>query len=164
MAKNIFPKLSTDEFFMLEAIKEAKKAALIDEVPVGAVIVHKGKIFARAHNKRIKKNSAIAHAEIEVIQKATKKLGDWRLKDMTLYVTVEPCIMCVGAIIHSRIGKLVYGCDEPKMGAINSIIKVFNNKKHHHEPLVCGGVLKEQCSSILKSFFKKARSNKEKLS
>jgi len=157
MAKNILPEF-VDETFMLEAIKEANKAALIGEVPVGAVIVYKGKIFARAHNKRIKKNSAIAHAEIEVIQKATKKLGDWRLKDMSLYVTVEPCIMCVGAIIHSRIGKLVYGCDEPKMGAINSVMKVFDNKKHHHKPLVCSGVLKEKCSNILKTFFKELRS------
>ncbi|HOW16136.1 MAG TPA: nucleoside deaminase [bacterium] len=157
MAKSILPEF-VDETFMLEAIKEANKAALIGEVPVGAVIVYKGKIFARAHNKRIKKNSAIAHAEIEVIQKATKKLGDWRLKDMSLYVTVEPCIMCVGAIIHSRIEKLVYGCDEPKMGAINSVMKVFDNKKHHHKPLVYGGVLKQKCSNILKTFFKKLRS------
>ena len=152
--KNTLP---NDEYFMAEAIKEAQKAFLIDEVPIGAVLVYNDKIFARAHNKKITKKSSIAHAEIEVIQKATKKNGDWRLKDMTLYITVEPCLMCAGAIIHSRIGKIVYGCKEPKMGAINSIYKVFNNKKAHHKPIVKTGVLEKDCGDIISRFFKDKR-------
>ena len=142
---------------MSQAIKEAKKASLIGEVPIGAVVVCNEKIFARAHNKRITKKSSIAHAEIEVIQKATKKLGDWRLKDMTLYVTVEPCLMCAGAIIHSRLKKVVYGCHEPKMGAVESVYSVFKVNNLHHCPQVIGGILKNECKKILSDFFKGIR-------
>ena len=118
---------------------------------------YKGKVYARGRNRRIEKNSAISHAEIEAIQNACNKLGDWRLQDMTLYVTVEPCIMCAGAIIHSRIKKVVYGCNEPKMGAVTSIVDIFDNEKLHHKPSVIGGVLKEECTDLLSSFFKNKR-------
>ncbi len=142
---------------MSEAIKEAKKAFLMDEVPVGAIVAKDGKVFARAHNKRISKKSPIAHAEIEAIQKASKKLGDWRLKGMTLYVTVEPCLMCAGAIIHSRIERVVYGCPEPKMGAVRSQYKVLDNKNAHHRVNVISGVLEEECRGLLSKFFKDKR-------
>lgn len=155
--KSILPKTKDDGYFMREAIKEAKKASLCGEVPIGAVIVDKGKIFARGHNKRISKNSSIAHAEIETIQKASKKLGDWRLKDMILYVTVEPCLMCAGAIIHSRIGRIVYGCNEPKMGAVRSQYKVLNNTNAHHKVDVTPNILEEECKDLLSKFFKDKR-------
>jgi len=154
MGKNILP----DEHFMSLAIEEAVKAAKNGEVPVGAVVEFNGEVFAVGHNKRISKCSAIAHAEIEAIEAATKKLGDWRLAEMTLYVTTEPCIMCAGAIIHSRIKRVVYGCNEPKMGAVTSILNVFNNERLHHKPLVTGGVLQKECSHLLSSFFEKLRS------
>jgi len=142
---------------MGEAIKEAEKASLIGEVPIGAVIVYKDKIFSRAHNKRISKNSSIAHAEIEAVQKAAKKHGDWRLDDMTLYVTCEPCLMCCGAVIHSRIKKVIYGCREPKMGAVESLCRAFDMDKMHHKPEYIGGVMQKECSELLTKFFKKLR-------
>lgn len=146
---------------MKQAIKQARLAYKKGEVPVGALIEYKGQVFARAHNQRIKNNNAIAHAEMLVIEKACKKLGDWRLKDMTLYVTLEPCLMCAGAIIHSRIKRLVYGCKEAKMGAIKSQYRVFNNKKAHHKVLASGGVLKDECKYILGDFFKSLRNLKK---
>jgi tRNA(adenine34) deaminase len=157
MGKNILPDISTDEKFMSIAIKEAHLAASEGEVPVGAAIEFNGELFAVGHNKRISKNSAIAHAEIEAIEAAVAKNGDWRLQGMTLYVTAEPCIMCAGAIIHSRIKRIVYGCDEQKMGAVTSILNGFDNEKLHHKPTVTVGVLKEECSTILSSFFKSKR-------
>jgi len=157
MGKNILPDISIDEKFMSIALEEARLAIEEGEVPVGAVIEFKGVVFASGHNKRISKSSAIAHAEIEVIEAAAKKLGDWRLAEMTLYVTAEPCIMCAGAIIHSRIKRVVYGCKEPKMGAVTSILNVFDNQKLHHKPAVTSGVMQEECSSILSSFFKNKR-------
>ena len=157
MGKNILPDTSTDEKFMSFAIKEAHLAASEGEVPVGAVIEFNGEVFSAGHNKRIQKLSAIAHAEIEAIEAATKKLGDWRLAEMTLYVTAEPCIMCAGAIIHSRIKRVVYGCGEPKMGAATSILNVFENDKLHHKPSVTSGILKEECSKVLSSFFESIR-------
>lgn len=156
--KNILPDSSVnDEKLMRIAIAEAVKASKEGEVPIGAVIEFKGKVFAKGRNKRIQKNSAIAHAEIEAIEKAVKKNKDWRLEGMTLYVTTEPCIMCAGAIIHSRIKRVVYGCAEPKMGAVTSILNVFDNKKLHHKPSITSGVLAKECSDILSSFFKKIR-------
>lgn len=157
MGKNILPDKSVDEKFIKLAIKEAELAALEGEVPVGAVIEFNGEVFSTGHNKRIQKSSAIAHAEIEAIESAAKKLGDWRLADMTLYVTTEPCIMCAGAIIHSRIKRVVYGCSEPKMGAVTSILNVFDNEKLHHKPVVTDGILSEECSNLLSSFFKNKR-------
>lgn len=158
MGRNILPDSPVnDEKFMRLAIKEAVKASCEDEVPVGAIIEFNGKVFATGRNKRIKKNSAIAHAEIEAIEKAAKKNKDWRLTGMTLYVTTEPCLMCAGAIIHSRIKRVVYGCKESKMGAVTSILNVFDAKKLHHKPVVTGGVLEKECSNVLSSFFKNLR-------
>jgi len=159
---NITLKTKEHEKFMREAIKEALRASREGEVPIGAVIEYKGKVFARGHNKRIKKNSAIAHAEVEAIQKACKKNGDWRLEGMTLYVTSEPCIMCAGAIIHSRIGTVVYGCKEPKMGADGSLCNIFDIGKLHHRPRIIGRVLEQECSGILTEFFKILRNKDRK--
>ena len=158
MAKSITP----DEFFMREAMYQAGIASSKGEVPVGAVIEYKGKVFSKAYNKRIANKSSVAHAEILAIQKACKKLGDWRLEDMTIYVTAEPCLMCAGAIIHSRIARLVYGCSEPKMGAHRSQYRVFNNKTSHHKIAVTSGVLKDECKNILRVFFKDLRNSKKK--
>jgi tRNA(adenine34) deaminase len=142
---------------MRQAIDQAKLSATENEVPIGAVIEYKGKIFATGRNRRIQKHSAIAHAEIEAIENAAKKLGDWRLEEMTLYVTVEPCIMCAGAIIHSRIKHVVYGCPEPKMGGVETLFHIFDNKKLHHKPKYTKGVMEDECGSLLKDFFKKCR-------
>ena len=160
MGKSILPDkkiLNTDEHFMKLAILEATKASLDGEVPIGAVIEFNGELFATGRNSRISKCSAIAHAEIEAIEAAVKKNKDWRLEGMTLYITAEPCVMCAGAIIHSRIKRVVYGCKEPKMGAVESILNVFDIEKLHHKPEVTGGVLEKECSSLLSSFFQKLR-------
>ena len=155
MPKNDVPK---DVYFMKAALKEAKKAARIGEVPVGAVIEYKGKLYAKGYNKRICSKDPTAHAELVAIKKAAKKLGDWRLKDMTLYVTTEPCLMCCGAIIHSRLKRVVYGCVEPKMGAIKSLYNVFNTKAHHLPVIECD-VLSKESIQLLKDFFKQLRQN-----
>jgi tRNA(adenine34) deaminase len=153
--------IQSDEYFMQKALEQARLAAKEGEVPVAAIIEYKGKVFSKAHNQRIKKNTAIAHAEILAIEKACKKLGDWRLEGMTLYVTVEPCLMCAGAIIHSRIKRLVYGCKEAKMGAVKSQYRIFNSKKAHHKVLVKGGVLEQESRDILSEFFKNLRKLKK---
>jgi tRNA(adenine34) deaminase len=160
MAKNTTLSSTAYERFMLEALKEARLAFNEDEVPVGAVIEYRGEVFAKGHNRRIGKNSSIAHAEMEAIEEASRKHGDWRLEGMTLYVTSEPCIMCAGAAIHSRIGRVVYGCMEPKMGAAGSICNVFDIDKLHHKPEVLGGVLENECSAVLTEFFEKLRDKK----
>lgn len=142
---------------MNEAYKEAKKAYLEDEVPVGCVIVKDEKIIARAHNRKEKKNCAIYHAEIECINKATKKLDNWNLKGCELYVTLEPCMMCAGAIVNSRIDKVFFGCKDPKGGALVSNIKFKRIKNLNHYPEIKGGIDEEECSKILKDFFKNKR-------
>jgi len=142
---------------MNEAYKEAKKAYLEDEVPVGCVIVKDEKIIARAHNRKEKKNCAIYHAEIECINKATRKLDNWNLKGCELYVTLEPCMMCTGAIVNSRIDKVFFGCKDPKGGALVSNIKFKRIKNLNHYPEIKGGIDEEECSKILKDFFKNKR-------
>lgn len=146
--------------FMKLALKEAKKAALIDEVPVGCVIVKDGKVIAKAHNQKEKYNNTILHAEIVALQKAYKKLGSWRLIDCDMYITLEPCIMCSGAIIHSRIRKVYFGTKDPKGGAICSIDNVFDNKFVNHKVSYEEGLLKDECSNILKEYFKAKRDKK----
>ena len=148
---------------MNEALKEASKAYKIDEVPVGCVIVKDGKIIARGHNQRMKKGLSLAHAEIITIEKACKKLGDWRLEDCTMYITLEPCIMCSGAIIQSRIPKVIYGALDYRFGTHKSIINIFDVKFNHLVDIK-GGVLEEECSSIIKQFFKEMREKKNKIS
>ena len=145
---------------MKEAIKEAKKAQLIDEVPIGCVIVKDDKIIARGHNQRETKQSPIGHAEIIAINKASKKLKSWRLEGCDIYVTLEPCIMCSGAIIQSRINKVYYGASDPKGGALGSSINVLEANNINHHPKVVSGILKEECSSIITNYFKAKRQSK----
>ena len=145
------------EVFMKAAIKEALKAEALDEVPIGCVVVKDNKIIARGYNVRETKQESIGHAEIKTLQKACKKLNSWRLEDCDLYVTVEPCIMCSGAIIQSRIRNVYFGAYDPKGGAFGSSINVLEAKNINHYPNVEGGILKKECSTILKEFFKKKR-------
>lgn len=145
------------EKYMKEALKEAKKAYDIEEVPIGAVIVKDGKIIARGHNKRETKRQACAHAEIIAIEKACKKLEAWRLNDCEMYVTLEPCPMCAGAIMNARIKKLYIGAMEPKFGAVGSKVNLLEDIKFNHDVEVEKGVLKEECSKYIKDFFKERR-------
>ena len=148
------------EKYMNLALKESKKAYDKDEVPIGAVIVKDDKIIARAHNLREKNKQACAHAEILAIQKACKKLDAWRLEDCDLYVTLEPCPMCAGAIINSRIKNLYIGAMEPKSGAVGSKLNLLKDYKFNHTVNVYFGVLENECSTILKVFFKELRKRK----
>ena len=141
---------------MKAALAEAKKAYLMDEVPVGAVIVYDNKIIARGYNTREKEQSVLGHAEINAIRKACKKRGSWRLEDCDMYVTLEPCSMCSGAIIQSRIKNLYYGASDPKTGACGSVLNLFEND-FNHKVNVVGGIMEEPCSRIIKDFFKELR-------
>ena len=154
----IFMKEKTAEDYMRLALKEAKKARDIDEVPVGAIIVHQGKIIARAHNLREKNQQASAHAELLAIQKASKKLGTWCLNECDLYVTLEPCMMCSGAISLSRIQHLYYGTDDPKGGTVISRMDLKTIPHIGAYPReITGGILKEDCAFILSDFFREKR-------
>ncbi len=143
--------------FMKEALKEARKAYEKLEVPVGCVIVKDGKIIARAHNQKETKTDTTKHAEILAIQKASKKLESWRLVDCEMYVTLEPCSMCAGAIINSRIKKLYYGTQDEKTGAAGSVLNLFSDYKFNHKVEVENGIMQKECAEILKDFFKKLR-------
>lgn len=147
---------------MVEAIKEAKKAELIDEVPIGCVIVKDDKIIARGHNLRESKQRSTAHAEIIAIEKACRKLKSWRLEGCSLYVTLEPCPMCSGAILQSRIEHVVYGAKDLKGGCMESCMNMYEVKGFNHYPDVIGGVLEDECGSLLKTFFKRKREEKSK--
>ncbi|MBE6141251.1 MAG: nucleoside deaminase [Erysipelotrichaceae bacterium] len=144
-------------YYMSLALKEAQKALLEDETPIGCVIVKDDKVIARAHNKRETKNLVISHAEIEAITKANKKLKSWRLVDCDLYVTVEPCIMCGGAIIQSRIRNVYYGAGDPKGGAFGGSINILGANNINHRPNIIGGILAEECAIIIKNYFKNKR-------
>ncbi len=145
------------EFFMKAALEEAAEAGKADEVPVGAVIVKDGAIIAKAHNMRETAKDATAHAEIIAIKKACQALDAWRLTDCEMYVTLEPCIMCSGAILYSRIRKLYIGTMDPKAGAAGSVINVFEDYWFHHKCEIEKGIMQIECSNILKEFFKKKR-------
>ncbi len=145
-----------DEYFMSLAIKEAKKAYKKGEVPVGAVVVKDGEVVASAHNTRETKKNAVNHAELLAIQKACKKLGGWRLWQCEIYVTLEPCPMCTGAIINSRLKRVVYGARDEKSGCCESVINMFE-LPFNHKPEVVSGVYKEECAQLLQSFFKELR-------
>ena len=149
--------MDSKEKFMKEALKEAKKAYEKLEVPVGAVIVKDGKIIARGHNLKETKKDTTRHAEIIAIEKASKKLGAWRLLDCEMYVTLEPCSMCAGAMINSRIKKLYIGAIDEKTGAVGSVLNLFEDYKFNHNIEVEKGILKEDCEKILKDFFKDLR-------
>ena len=142
--------------FMKAALAEAKKAYMIDEVPVGAIIVYQNKIIARGHNTRETKQSVLGHAEINAISKASKKVGSWRLEDCDMYVTLEPCSMCSGAIIQSRIKNLYFGAKDPKTGACGSVLNIFEHD-FNHKVNVAGGIMEDECSQIIKEFFKELR-------
>ena len=145
-----------DIFFMREAISQAKLAADETEVPVGAVIVKDGKIISVGRNRRELGKNALYHAETEAIDLACKALGGWRLMGCTLYVTLEPCPMCAGAIINSRIERVVFGAYDKKAGSLGSVVNLFE-LPYNHKPELCGGVLEEECAELLSSFFKKLR-------
>ena len=149
--------MENKEKYMKEALKEAKKAYNKLEIPVGAVIVKDGKIIARAHNQKETKFDTTKHAEILAIQKASKKLVAWRLKDCEMYVTLEPCSMCAGAIINSRIKKVYIGTSDEKTGAVGSVLNLFEDYKFNHNVEFEKGILQEQCEKILKDFFKELR-------
>ena len=146
--------------YMKEAIKQAKKAAAIGETPIGAVIVHNGEIIARAYNRRETKKNALLHAEICAIDKACKKLGGWRLPNCEMYVTLEPCPMCSGAIINARIDKVYFGAYDAKSGCAGSVINLFEGGLFNHNVDVTGGVMQEECANMLSSFFKELRTKK----
>ena len=146
-----------DEIFMAEALKEAEKAFEKDEVPVGCVIVHKGQIIARGHNQIELLKDPTAHAEMLALTSAAAFLNSKWLNDATIYVTIEPCSMCAGAMVLARIKNLVYGADDPKTGACGSVFDIADNKKLNHRIKVTKGVLKSECAALLKDFFKKKR-------
>ena len=149
-----------DEKFMKEAIKQAKKAEAIDEVPIGCVIVHEGKIIARGYNKRNTMKTTLAHAELLAIRKACKKLGDWRVENCTMYITLEPCQMCAGAIVQARIPRVVIGVMNKKAGCAGSILNMLEMKEFNHQVQVTRGVLEEECSRMMRDFFKEMRKKK----
>ncbi|MBI5233703.1 MAG: tRNA adenosine(34) deaminase TadA [Deltaproteobacteria bacterium] len=153
-------KKSADEYFMKEALKEAMKAQGKAEVPVGAVIVREGRIISRAHNTRETTNDPAAHAEILVLRKAAKKLKSWRLVHADLYVTLEPCLMCVSALVQARIKRLVYGAPDPKAGACGSVWDIVRDTRLNHRVEVAGGILKEDAETMLKGFFKGLRTRR----
>ena len=145
------------ERYMLEALKEASLAALEDEVPIGCVIVKDGEIIAKAHNQRDKANNPLGHAEVLAIKKASEILKDWQLVNCELYVTIEPCLMCAGAIIQSRIKRVIYGAPDLKGGAFGSSINVLDASNINHRPEIVKGILESECSQIIKDYFKSKR-------
>lgn len=149
--------LKDDIYFMKQALHEAQKSYEQDEVPVGCVIVVNNQIIARAHNIRQSHHDVLGHAEIKAIQKATKKQNAWILEDATLYVTLEPCLMCAGAILQARIKRIVYGAFEPKFGVLGSVMNVFDKAAFNHQVEVTSGVLKEESACLLQQFFKEKR-------
>lgn len=149
--------MKNDEYYMSIALKEAKKAVTIDEVPVGAVVVKDGKIIAKAHNQREKRNDPTGHAEILAIRAACRKLNSWRLGGCTIYVTIEPCSMCAGTILWTRIARIVYGAKDPKGGALGSSYNLFEQKGLNHQLEIKGGILEQECALIITEYFKKKR-------
>ena len=153
--------MTEDERYMKEAIKQAKKAYALDEVTIGCVIVQDNKIIARGYNRRNTDKNALAHAEISAIKKASKKTGDWRLEDCTMYVTLEPCQMCAGAIVQSRMKKVVIGAMNPKAGCAGSVINILQMKQFNHQAEMENGILEKECADMLSTFFKELREKKK---
>ena len=150
-----------DQKYMREAIKQAKKAYTLEEVPIGCVIVYDGKIIGRGYNRRTIDKNPLAHAEIQAIRKASRKMGDWRLEDCTLYVTLEPCQMCSGAIVQARIKRVVVGCMNPKAGCAGSILNLLDVKAFNHQVELTTGVREEECSRMMKEFFRELREKRK---
>lgn len=151
----------SQEKYMRAAIREAKKAYTLEEVPIGCVIVREGKIIARGYNRRNTDKNTLAHAELTAIKKASKKCGDWRLEDCTMYVTLEPCQMCAGAIVQSRMHKVVIGAMNPKAGCAGSVINLLQMAQFNHQVEIEQGILGEECSDMLSNFFKELREKKK---
>lgn len=149
--------MNIQEKYMKQAIKLAGKAAELGEVPIGCVIEYQGKVIGRGYNRRTTDKSTLAHAEIIAIKKACKKMGDWRLEDCTMYVTLEPCQMCAGAIVQARVKKVVIGCMNPKAGCAGSILNILQMAEFNHQVEIEQGVLEAECSQMLTSFFKALR-------
>ena len=149
--------MTKDEFYMGKALAEAKTAYTVGEIPIGAVIVYEKKVVARAYHLRESLPCATAHAELLAIEKACRALNRWRLTGCTLYVTVEPCPMCAGAIVNSRLGRVVYGCDDPKAGAVRSLFHLVDNDRLNHRTEVTAGVRAEECAALMKDFFRQRR-------
>lgn len=154
----------TNEKYMKEALKQAKKAYQIGEVPIGCVIVYQDKIIGRGYNKRNTKKTTLAHAELIAIEKASKYMGDWRLEDCIMYVTLEPCQMCSGAIVQARIKKVVVGTMNPKAGCAGSILNLLQMQEFNHQVELVTGVMEEECTEVLQAFFRdlRIRNKKEK--
>ena len=153
----------SDEYFMREALRQALKAGKADEVPVGAVIVRAGKVIARAHNQVELLKDATAHAEMLALTQAEAGVGDWRLTDCDLYVTKEPCAMCAGAIVHTRVRRVIFGCADPAAGAAGSVINVLQMPTLNHRCDIAAGVLENECAAILKDFFRERRDAPDKM-
>lgn len=154
--------LTKDHYYMQQALEEAQKAAALGEVPIGAVLVYKDEIIARAHNLRETTQNALTHAESMVIQEACEKMGSWRLEETTLYVTLEPCPMCAGAILQSRVPRVVYGARDIKAGCVDSLYRLLNDPRFNHECIVTEGVLADECGQILTDFFRALRERKNR--
>ncbi len=161
MPKISLPPVSEDEKYMKEAIRQAKKALALNEVPIGCVIVHEGKIIGRGYNRRMTDHTTLAHAEILAIRKACRKMGDWRLENCRIYITLEPCPMCAGAIVQARIPEVIIGCMNPKAGCAGSVLDLLHQEGFNHRCEVKTGILGEECSRMMRSFFKELR-EKEK--
>ncbi|WP_274308686.1 tRNA adenosine(34) deaminase TadA [Solibacillus daqui] len=153
--------LTKDQYYMQYALEEAQKAAALGEVPIGAVIVYNDEIIARAHNLRETTQNALTHAESMAIQQACEKIGSWRLEETTLYVTLEPCPMCAGAILQSRVPRVVYGARDIKAGCVDSLYRLLNDPRFNHECEVTEGVLADECGQILTDFFRALRERKK---
>lgn len=154
--------INIDEKYMKEAIRQAKKAYAIGEVPIGCVVVHEDKIIGRGYNRRTTDKNTLAHAELIAIRKASKKMGDWRLEGCTMYVTLEPCQMCSGAIVQSRMSRVVVGCMNPKAGCAGSILNLLQMEEFNHQVELETGVLEDACSQMMKTFFRELRESKKK--
>lgn len=152
--------MTADEKFMQLAVEQAKKAYQIDEVPIGAVVIKDGEVAGAGYNRRETGKNALYHAELMAIDEACRKLGGWRLWQCELYVTMEPCPMCAGAIINSRLRRIVYGCDDYKAGSVKSVVNLFE-LPYNHKPEYIGGVLADECSAMLSDFFRELRNRKK---
>lgn|SRR5699024_4123627 len=154
--------MTEDERYMLLALEAAKQAEAIGEVPIGAVIVYEDEVIATGYNKREKLQTTLSHAEIFAMQEANEKIGSWRLENCTMYVTLEPCMMCAGAIVQSRIKRVVYGASDPKGGCAGTLMNLLEDERFNHQVEVTSGVLEDECKSILQAFFKQLRHKQKK--
>lgn len=151
-----------DDIYMRLAINEARKAEAIEEVPIGAIIVHKEEVIATGYNKRESEQKALRHAELIAIERANERIGSWRLEECTMYVTLEPCPMCAGALVQSRIRRIVYGASDPKAGCVGTLMNLVADERFNHQVEWTSGVLGTECSRLLTDFFKRLRQKKSK--